>query len=216
MDTQLTDIRQKIKKTYVEYVLTQGRQPGSPYQITQLLGITESDFYAEFNSIEAIEADLWLGFFEEARQKTEAQEVYEGYSVREKLLSFYFIWIEILKRNRSFVLFATRGVRQDNPSANAQLRLFRPAFKAYVGELLREGRSSGEVANRPLVMDRYADGFFVQAAFVLNFFVKDQSKGFEQTDAAIEKAVNTSFDLVGPSAIDSVLDFAKFLIQTRN
>jgi translation initiation factor IF-3 len=72
------------------------------------------------------------------------------------------------------------------------------------------------VASRPLVMDRYADGFYMQAAFVLNFFVKDQSRGFEQTDAAIEKAVNTSFDLVGPSAVDSILDFAKFLYQNRN
>jgi AcrR family transcriptional regulator len=216
METQAVNTRERIKKTYLEYVLTQGRQPASPYLIAQHLGIPESDFYSEFNSVEAIEADLWLGFFEEARQKTEGQEVYEGYSVREKLLSFYFTWVEVLKRNRSFVLFATRGVRSGDSSANAQLRLFRPAFKEFVGELLREGRSSGEVANRPLVMDRYADGFYMQALFVLNFFVKDQSKGFEQTDAAIEKAVNTSLDLVGPSAVDSVLDFAKFLYQTRN
>lgn len=216
METQAVNTREKIKKTYVEYVLTQGRQPASPYLVAQLVGIGEADFYAEFNSLEAIEADLWLGFFEEARRKTEGQEVYEGYSAREKLLSFYFTWIEVLKHNRSFVLFASKEIRRGDGNGNAQLKHFRNAFKEFVGELLREGRSSGEVANRPLVMDRYADGFYMQALFVLNFFVKDQSKGFEQTDAAIEKAVNTSFDLVGPSAVDSVLDFAKFLIQTRN
>lgn len=215
METQMTGTREKIKNAYVEYVLTKGTQPPSPYLLSKLLDIPESEFYAEFNSLEAIETDLWLGFFEEARTKTEAQEVYPGYSVREKLLSFYFIWIEVLKRNRSFVLFAAKSLRKGDASG-MQLKPFRNAFKDFIGELLREGRSTGEVASRPLVMDRYADGFLAQAAFVLNFFVKDGSKGFEQTDAAIEKAVNTSFDLVGPSAVDSVLDFAKFLYQNRN
>jgi hypothetical protein len=215
METQMTGIREKIKNAYVEYVLTKGVQPPSPYLLAKLLEISESEFYAEFNSLEAVQADLWLGFFEEARLKTEAQEVYPGYAVREKLLSFYFIWIEVLKRNRSFVLFAAKGLRQGD-AANAQLKPFRNAFRDFVAELLREGRSTGEVASRPLVMDRYADGFWMQAAFVLNFFVRDGSRGFEQTDAAIEKAVNTSFDLVGPSAVDSILDFAKFLYQNRN
>jgi hypothetical protein len=128
METQMTGIREKIKNAYVEYVLTKGVQPPSPYLLAKLLEISESEFYAEFNSLEAVQADLWLGFFEEARLKTEAQEVYPGYAVREKLLSFYFIWIEVLKRNRSFVLFAAKGLRQGD-AANAQLKPFRNAFR---------------------------------------------------------------------------------------
>ena len=50
---------------------------------------------------------------------------------------------------------------------------------------------------------------------VLDFWVKDKSKGFEQTDAMIEKSVNTSFDLIASSALDTVLDFAKFMYQNR-
>ncbi len=216
METQSTGIRENIKRAYVEYVLEQGKQPPSPFVLAKGLGISEAQFYAEYNSLEAVEANLWLGFFAEAQARTESQEVYEGYAVREKLLSFYYIWIETLKANRSFVLFAAKGLRQGDQSVPDSLKLFKQAFKAYVEELIREGRSTGEVASRPLLIDRYAEGFWMQALFLLNFWVKDPSKGFEQTDAAIEKAVNTSFDLVGPSAIDSIIDFAKFIYQNRN
>jgi Tetracyclin repressor-like, C-terminal domain len=50
---------------------------------------------------------------------------------------------------------------------------------------------------------------------ILDFWVKDKSKGFENTDAMIEKSVNTAFDLMGSTALDSVLDFAKFMYQNR-
>jgi hypothetical protein len=51
--------------------------------------------------------------------------------------------------------------------------------------------------------------------FILNFWVKDPSQQFEQTDVAIEKAVNTSFDLIGKTPLDTIFDFAKFLFQNR-
>jgi hypothetical protein len=47
--------------------------------------------------------------------------------------------------------------------------------------------------------------------FVIGFWIKDNSQGFEKTDAAIEKAVNLSFDLLGKNIADSAFDFAKFV-----
>ena len=55
----------------------------------------------------------------------------------------------------------------------------------------------------------------MQLLYILDFWVKDLSRGFESTDTAIEKSVNTSFDLMGKSVVDSVLDFAKFAYQNR-
>lgn len=202
-----------IQKAYIEYLLENGKVPPSPYLVAKLAGIDEKDFYAIYNSLQAVEADIWLQFFQEAKQQTISQEVYERYSVREKLLSFYYTWVEVLKNHRSFILFAagTRNLHQET----SLLSPFKRAFTEYANELIAEGRNTGEVVNRPFVTERYADGFWIQALFVLRFWVKDNSPGYELTDAAIEKAVNTSFDFIGKSVLDTLFDFGKFLYQTQ-
>ena len=50
---------------------------------------------------------------------------------------------------------------------------------------------------------------------MLKFWKDDSSADFEKTDAAVEKSVNLAFDLIGKGAVDSVVDFAKFLYQTK-
>jgi hypothetical protein len=49
-----------------------------------------------------------------------------------------------------------------------------------------------------------------QMQFLLRFWAKDTSNEFERTDAAIEKAVNLSFDVLGKNLVDSTFDFVKF------
>ena len=63
--------------------------------------------------------------------------------------------------------------------------------------------------------DKYADGLWVNFVFIINFWLKDNSKGFEKTDEAIERSVNLAFDLMGKSALDAALDFGKFLFQNK-
>jgi hypothetical protein len=52
--------------------------------------------------------------------------------------------------------------------------------------------------------------------FILLFWKEDDSAGFEKTDAAVEKSVNLAFDLIGKGAVDSAIDFAKFLYQNKS
>lgn len=205
-----------LRKAYVEYLLTNGQRPPSVFLFAKKLKMTEPEFYESYNSFEQLEGDVWLQFFEQARRQTEAEPVYAQYSVREKLLAFYYTWIEVLKANRSYALLSAgrlrRGaMRRPTPTLEA----FRRAFTNFITDLLLEGRESREVKQRPFVTDRYPDVFFAQALFLLDFWLRDTSKGFERTDTAIEKTVNTSFDLIGSSALDSVLDLAKFVYQNR-
>ncbi len=43
--------------------------------------------------------------------------------------------------------------------------------------------------------------------------LNDSSEGFQDTDALIEKAINTFFDGTGTQFFDSALDLVKFLIR---
>ena len=97
---------EKIRKAYTEYVLENGRQPISVFQFAKKLKLAEAEFYNYYASFDAIEADVWLAFFSESKRTVEADGTYQTYSVREKLLAFYYTWIELLKAQRSFVVYS--------------------------------------------------------------------------------------------------------------
>ena len=222
---------EKIRKAYTEYVLENGKQPISVFQFAKKLKIAETDFYKEYTSFDAIEADIWLTFFNDAKATVDADETYQGYSVREKLLAFYYTWIEILKAQRSFVVYSYGRLRESatasspiakasmqggSTGANAKtLQPFKEVFFDYARDLLAEGRESKEVEPRPFITDRYPNALWAQTLYVLDFWVHDVSKNFEKTDSAIEKSVNTAFDLIGRSPLDTLFDFAKFMYQNK-
>lgn len=203
-----------IKTAYKAYVLEHGQQPPSVFQFAKHQGMTEDRFYGYFNSFGALEKYLWKGLFDETASRLQADEMYAQFSAREKLLSFYYTWIEVLKLNRSFVIYTLRNIRKSDRSPEV-LKLFRREFNIYVNELLGEGKETEEIVARPFISSKYDGGLWLQLLFVLNFWHKDESTGFEKTDAAIEKAVNLSFDLMGRSPVDTMFDFAKFIFQNK-
>lgn len=212
-----TDKSAKIRDAYIDYLLEHGEAPASVYHFMKILKMKEGVFYEYYNSFSAIEKDIWKEYFDETLTRIQTEAVYNEYTVREKLLAFYYTWIEVLKDNRSYVTYSVgrikrQGFRRTNPDF---LGSFKTSFLDYVNELIAEGKETEEIVDRPIVGSRYDDGLWQQLLFVLKFWVNDDSRGFERTDAAIEKAVNLSFDLMSRSALDTAFDFARFLYQGR-
>jgi hypothetical protein len=210
--------QEKIRQAYSEYILDNGKVPESVYAFCKKLKIKEEDFYDEYSSFHQIESEIWKALFIEARAAAEREEVYQNYSVREKLLAFLYTWIETLKKNRSYILKSYEGF--DKPiytKRNVQLVNFKASFYDYLNELLMEARETREVEQRPIpqLMQHYPDLFWAKTLFILDFWIKDTSKSFEKTDTMIEKTVNTAFDLLGRSPLDSLFDLGKFIFQNR-
>ena len=80
---------------------------------------------------------------------------------------------------------------------------------------MNAGKGNGEIATRPVLDKRYPQLFWLHLGFILIFWKEDSSAGFEKTDAAIEKSVNLAFDLIGKGAVDTAIDFGKFLYQNK-
>jgi hypothetical protein len=210
--------QEKIRQAYIEYVLDNGKEPESVYAFCKKLKIKEEDFYDEYSSFPQIESEIWKALFIEARASAEREEVYQNYSVREKLLAFLYTWIETLKKNRSYILKSYEGFEKPiYTKRNVQLVDFKASFYDYVNELLMEARETREVEQRPIpqLMQRYPDLFWAKTLFILDFWIKDTSKSFEKTDTMIEKTVNTAFDLLGRSPLDSLFDLGKFIFQNK-
>lgn len=213
--TAKKDYKKLILEGFVEHVLEHGSAPKSVFKFAKDLKMKEEEFYTYFTSFESIKSAIWVSIFDSTLEQIEAQEVFKEYSVREKFLSFLFTWIEELKKNRSYLLSLYQDKTKSMKSLPMDAREFKEKFKDFAGEIILEGKETQEIANRPILSDRYDEALWLQVAFIFRYWLDDRSPSFEKTDAAIEKSVNLSFDLMGKSALDSFLDFAKFLYQNK-
>ncbi len=212
--TTKKDQGEAIRKAYIEYILTHGHEPPSIFQFAKELKLAEEDIYGYYNSFSSIEKDIWHQYFNTTIHALESESVYAEYSIREKLLAFYFTLFEVLQKNRSYVLVSLKHLRKGDVNPRF-LKVFKLDFEHYIKELMQEGIETGEVISRPYVSDRYHKGFWVQMMFLMQFWLNDETTGFEKTDAAVEKSVNLSLDLIAKGPLDSLLDFAKFVAQNR-
>ncbi|MEO6136911.1 MAG: TetR family transcriptional regulator C-terminal domain-containing protein [Ginsengibacter sp.] len=203
----------QIQDAYIDYVLTNNEPPKSVYNFAKKLKISEGDFYKLYSSFAAIEKSIWLSLTLEAITEVKGQEVWAEYSSREKMLSFFYAFIELLKMHRSFILYSLKQ-HQTRVSTPGVLSEARPVFESFAEDVINEGIESGELTERKFLSKRYKDAVWLQFALILNFWKDDDSVGFEKTDEAIEKGINVTFDLFGRSPLDSIFEYGKFM--TRN
>lgn len=200
---------------YMDYLLTNGKRPVTVFRFCKDLGLKESDFYATAGSFSALEVRIWGSLMDEAISRVKSDAGFSSYSAREKVLTLYFSILESINQHRSFLLltgpFATLP-----KSMPACLKDFQKHFTAFMQEIMAEGKISGEVAARPVLEQQYPNLFSLHLQFFLQYWAKDDSPGFEQTDAFVEKSVNLAFDLIAKGALDSALDLAKFLFRQKS
>lgn len=213
--TAKKDFRKLILEGYKNHVLEHGTVPKSVFKFAKDLKMKEEEFYAYFTSFESIKSAVWIQIYDDTLSQIESQEVFKEYSAREKFLSFLFTWIEELKKNRSFLLSIYGEGSKGMLSLPKEILDFKEKFKDFANEIILEGKETEEIATRPIISDRYDEAMWLQVWFVFKYWLDDRSPRFEKTDAAIEKSVNLAFDLMGKSALDSFLDFAKFIYQSK-
>ena len=203
---------EKIVSLYMEEVLENEVVPKSVYKFCKSNKIKEEEFYRSFGSFEGLQKEIWRLFFVHTEKLLRKDKSYASYSVREKLLTFYYTFFENLALNRSYVLFVLEN--GNSPLENhKQLSGLRSGIKDFASELTEENNEeklSRLSKARPQVV---AEAVWVQLVLLLKFWMNDNSPGFEKTDLAIEKSVNTVFDLFDATPLDSLFDLGKFLYK---
>lgn len=202
--------KEGIQKAYIDYVLTNGQEPNSVFVFAKKNKMAEEEFYKFYGSFAAIEKDVWTEAFKKTILEIKLQEVWNEYSAREKMLSFFYSFFEFLKSKRSFATYSLKNFKK-GLSTPIQLKDGKEVFEEFSSEIIKDGLEKGELEERKFFSDKYTDAIWIQFAFVLNFWIKDQSAGFEKTDEAIEKGVNVTFDFFQRSPIDNLLEYGKFL-----
>ncbi len=205
---------QQIQDAYIDYVLTNNESPKSVYIFAKNIGITEAEFYAFYSSFIAVEKAVWADLTTRTIAEIETQEVWATYSAREKVLAFFYAYIELLKSQRSFVVYSLQkhGARMQTPDVLSGVRTI---FENFAEATIREGLDKGELADRKFFSKRYKDALWVQFGVILNFWINDNSTAFEKTDEAIERGINVTFDLFERSTLDNLIDYGKFFARNN-
>jgi hypothetical protein len=206
--------KQDIITIYMDYVLEYERTPKSVYKFAKDNNMTEQQFYSMFGSFSGLRREIWNTFFTMTMDVMHKSEEYEHMSNREKMLTFFYTFFEILTLNRSYVLYTLEqsSKMMDNME---ELRGLRRHVKDFASDLIQQRNEE----KTSIVLERsekiYSEGAWVQMVFLLKFWMNDDSAGFEKTDVAIEKSVNTIFDVFDNTPLESVIDFGKFLWKER-
>ena len=89
----------------------------------------------------------------------------------------------------------------------------RKRIKNFAADLINEGNTEKTIEITKHNPKLFSEGAWLQFLFLLKFWMNDESAGFEKTDIAIEKSVNTSFDVFDNTTLENILDFGKFLYK---
>lgn len=204
----------KIIHTYMIYVLEQEKMPGSIYKFCRENDFTEEQFYDFFGSFEGLQKEIWNKFYENTMDLILKSSEYEAFTTREKLLTFYYTFFELLTANRSYILFVLKQEPEITKNL-VQLKGLRQRIKEFATGLVREGNEEKSAKFLKKSETIFSEAVWVQFLFLLKFWLDDNSAKFESTDVAIEKSVNTVFDLFDNTPLERLVDFGKFLWKEK-
>ena len=203
-----------ITRFYMDYVLIHDHKPKSVYAFAKDNNFDESKFYEFFSSFEALEQSIFKVFFDNTYYALEKSEDYQNFDPQNKLLSFYFTFFENLTANRSYVVHALKGNKDDMKYLRVLSQLKR-SFNNYIERL---GINLIDVQQDQLqkIQTRgLKESAWFQLLVTMKFWLDDTSTSFEKTDIFIEKSVRASFDLINITPLKSIIDFGKFLFKEK-
>jgi hypothetical protein len=209
-----TVTRDDIVSKYMNEVLEKGQKPKSVYHFAKENDFTEAEFYAFFGTLESLEKEIFKLFFVNTIDLLHKNGDYLEYDMKNKMLSFYFTFFEILTANRSYVLQTLKADR--NPLKNlVQLTTLREGFKEYVSEILTDDYRLEQEKLQKFQEKAIQESAWLQLMMTIKFWVDDESPAFEKTDIFIEKSVNASFELMNVAPLNHLIDFGKFLFKEK-
>jgi hypothetical protein len=206
--------KDNIISWYMEFVLENNHQPKSVFSFAKENNFEEADFYKFYGSFENIEDAIFSEFFHHTILILNKSEDYKNYDARNKLLSFYFTFFEILSANRSYVVYALKSVKKDLKKLKS-LKTLKTEYTKYIEELNINRIELKQETLEKIQNTSIKESSWVHLMITMKFWLDDISPSFEKTDIFIEKSINARFDLMDIKPLKSIIDFGKFILKEK-
>jgi hypothetical protein len=206
--------KKNLYSYYMKYYLEHNEAPKSVYQLAQLHNFDESQFYAHFGNLKALEKSIFKSFFDQTRALLDKSEEFIHFDAKNKLLSFYYTFFELLTANRSFVISMLDKDITD-PSFLRTISSVKKGFINFVQSIeLEKIDTKHEKTNR--IFDKSVEeSLWLQFLICIKFWVEDDSPSLEKTDMFIEKTTQAGFELLDVKPVKSIIDLGKFLFHEK-
>ncbi|MBI6118469.1 TetR family transcriptional regulator C-terminal domain-containing protein [Salegentibacter maritimus] len=212
--TKKTLDKDKLISLYMDYVLEEEKRPKTVYKFCKENKMKEEEFYNFYGSLEGLQKGIWERFYEHTINVLQKSPEFETFSSREKMLTFFYTFFEMLTANRSYVLFSLK--EHENQLKNLQqLKGLRKNVKSFAAELIEDANAEKNIQALQQPEKIFSEAAWVQLMFLMKFWMDDNSAQFESTDVAIEKSVNTVFDVFDNTPLERVIDLGKFLWKEK-
>lgn len=206
--------KQQLLEWYMQDVLT-GERKSTVFAFAKDHGIEEQEFYQFFGSFDAIDQSFFSEITASTLDLVQSAKGYQKMDARTRLLTFYYTFFENLTANRSFAKYVL--TKHSIPLKNlSALQEMRGRFFNFIDSLPLDEFDLQHEGLKKTQKRAIEEAAWLQLLMTLKFWLDDQSALFEKTDIFIEKAVNTSFDLLDVKPVKSLLDFGKFVFQERS
>lgn len=205
--------RQSIQRSYQEYLLTEGKSPETVRIFTNYAKISDDDFFQVFGSLTTIESSIWKDYYLHTFEVLHKDKDFEAMNGREKHLSFLFTLLELLKGDRSYILFRMKPSLSD--IQNAAPRYLAETRRVVIDSDIDWVDTPSFVPEKGLKFAKtgYKNILWQHSMAMIHFWTKDESAAAIDTDLFIEKSTRTLFDVGELPALDSIIDLGKFFIQ---
>ena len=198
---------------YMEFVLENNHDPKSVFSFAKENNFEEVDFYKSYGSFEAIEQSIFSEFFNHTIKVLAKSEEYPEYDARNKLLSFYFTFFEILTANRSYVVYALEDTKDFKNLKS--LKHLRKDYKTFINNIGIEKIDLKQEQLEKIQDKTLQESSWIHLIITMKFWLDDTSTSFEKTDIFIEKSINARFDLMDIKPLKSIIDFGKFILKEK-
>ena len=211
MMAKKTATRKSIQAGYQDYLLEHGKVPETVRVFTKHLAIDDEAFFKHYGSLKNIETSIWEDYYLMTLETIQKDPDFEEMTSREKHLSFLFTMLEIIKPDRSYILYKLADKKPDQlpqelKKAQKVITQSEDIMWAKTFEFLPERA-------RETTQSVYKRVLSAHTVSLLFFWVSDDSGESRETDIFIEKSTRTVFDIGELPALDSIFDLSKFFIQ---
>ncbi|MCX7607275.1 MAG: TetR family transcriptional regulator C-terminal domain-containing protein [Bacteroidia bacterium] len=202
--TKEASLEARIVDLYKQLVVEDKLKKMSVFSFCKLLDISEADFYKHFASLDAIGRKIWASYADEVIAALKSSETYSSYSAREKILAYLFTFFEHVVKDRSFI-----GKTYLHFTL---LRTYQRKFRTHMAEVIQEGVISDEIQSRHLE-NLYLDVLWGIHWGLIQFWLNDESEGFQDTEKAIETYMRVPLELMGQNVLDSAYEVLRFTLN---
>ncbi|MCX7763568.1 MAG: TetR family transcriptional regulator C-terminal domain-containing protein [Bacteroidia bacterium] len=197
-------IEARILDLYKQLVVEDKIKKMTVFSFCKALEISEADFYKYYASLDAIGRKIWASYADEVLAALKGSETYQNYSAREKILAYFFTFFETVVKDRSFISKTYTNF--------SLLRGYQRKFRTHMAEVIQEGVIADEIQSRHLE-NLYLDVLWGVHWGLIQFWLNDESEGFEDTEKAIETYLRIPLELMGQNILDSAYEALRFTLN---